>query len=211
VFRPLRRCSLIETYYSARRAPPAKAAPLWGDIALERSVSVLLPVHNAQNTLARNVATVLDVLPELTDQFEVLIIDDGSTDGTEEVARELSREFPQVRVARHDARRGLAEALHTGLERTDSEIVFLRDTVDSMEHEVHGDGMAQLWRLRDDQDIAIARKKNSQFGIQMIRREALEKTALRPTEAFLKTPQPVCAVDVETRDTCFAEMNDFLV
>ena len=57
---------------------------------MKPSVTVLLPIHNAQHRLERQVAEILDVLPELTSRFELLIIDDGSTDDSFEVARHLS-------------------------------------------------------------------------------------------------------------------------
>ena len=52
---------------------------------MSESLSVIVPVHNAQNDLAGQVADLLEVLPELTCDFEVLIVDDHSTDSTEEV------------------------------------------------------------------------------------------------------------------------------
>ena len=47
------------------------------------------PVENAQATLAKNVRRLLEVLPELTGQFEILIVDDGSSDATFEVAERV--------------------------------------------------------------------------------------------------------------------------
>ena len=63
------------------------------------SLSFVLPVRNAEQTIARQVHHLLDVLSELTERFEILVMDEGSTDHTPDVARELQRQFPQVRVA----------------------------------------------------------------------------------------------------------------
>ena len=87
-------------------------------------LSVLLPVHNAQATLAADVATLLDVLPELAAWFELIVIDDGSTDATCEIAEELVTEYPQVRLVRHTVRRGVEGSWRVGLERTDAPIVL---------------------------------------------------------------------------------------
>lgn len=91
---------------------------------MNRSLSVLLPVHNAQATLQADVGRMLDVLPELTGDFDLLIIDDGSTDATSEVAQELSVQFPQVRLHRHSRRRGVEAALRDGLAQTKSPVVL---------------------------------------------------------------------------------------
>ncbi len=71
-------------------------------MALNRSLTVLLPVRDAQSTLAATVTEVLEMASDLSERFELLIIDDGSSDATSEVARELSRHYPQIRTLRHD-------------------------------------------------------------------------------------------------------------
>jgi glycosyltransferase involved in cell wall biosynthesis len=94
---------------------------------VQRSVSVLLPVKNAQATLNDSVHQILDVIADSGDRFELLIIDDGSTDATSEVAHELSRHYPQIRTVRHGTSRGREAAIRTGIERSHGEVVMLRD------------------------------------------------------------------------------------
>gem|GEM_PF-3916473 len=94
---------------------------------VERSLSVLLPVRDAQSTLKSSVVEMLEVLPELTDSFELVVIDDGSTDATNEVATELSAVYPQVSVVSHSQSRGAAAAIHSGLDNSSGEFIFLRD------------------------------------------------------------------------------------
>lgn len=108
------------------------------------SLSVVLPVHNAESTLARQVAELLDVLPELTSSFEVLIVDDGSTDQTEESAQELAREYPQLRVIRHAQRRGIPEVVKTGMEETSGDVVFVHDE----QLPLRPSDLRRLWALR---------------------------------------------------------------
>ncbi len=91
---------------------------------MNRSLSVLLPVHNAQATLQADVGRMLDVLPDLSGDFDLLIIDDGSTDATSEVAQELATQFPQVRYHRHSRRRGVEAALRDGLAQTGAPFVL---------------------------------------------------------------------------------------
>jgi GT2 family glycosyltransferase len=76
--------------------------------------------------LYAQVEQILDVLPELTGSFEVIIIDDGSTDATIEVADELTRRYPQVAVVRHGASRGTAAAVQTGFEHSSGEVICVR-------------------------------------------------------------------------------------
>lgn len=94
---------------------------------MEQSISVVLPVHNAEGTLARSVADVLEVLPDLTNRFEVLIVDDGSTDLTAESADELARRFPQLKVVRHATQQGIPAVVKTGLKQAHGDLVVVQD------------------------------------------------------------------------------------
>ncbi len=68
------------------------------------TLSLILPIRNAQHQLARQVQQLLELAPELTSRFEVLLIDDHSTDLTGEIASDISREFPQVRYMRQSGK-----------------------------------------------------------------------------------------------------------
>jgi len=143
---------------------------------------MVLPVHNAQSDLVRQVEDILEVLPELARRFELLIVDDGSTDGTEEVAHELACQYPQVLVARHASRQGPAAALHTGLEKTNGDIVFVQDP----RRPIRPADVRRLWQLRAEEDLVIARPAPSDepVGANLIERLMTWGVALtgRPTK-----------------------------
>ena len=86
-------------------------------------LSVVVPVYNEVATLAEVVRKLLQV-PCL---LEIIIVDDCSTDGTGEQARQLATTHPQVRVTRHEHNAGKTAALRTGFALTTGEIVIVQD------------------------------------------------------------------------------------
>src|SRR5712691_3159597 len=86
-------------------------------------VSVVIPVYNEEATLASVVRKLLKI-PYL---FEIVIVDDCSTDRTAEIARQLSGDYPTVRLVSHPQNAGKTEALKTGFALTRGEIVIVQD------------------------------------------------------------------------------------
>jgi glycosyltransferase involved in cell wall biosynthesis len=113
-------------------------------VALQQSLSVVLPVYNAEQSLTEKVHKLLDILPDLTSRFEVLIVDDGSVDQTGEVAYELSREYPQVQMIQHAGRLGWSGVMETALRRTWGEVLFIQDEGT----EIDSSQFQRLWALR---------------------------------------------------------------
>ncbi|MBN1589936.1 MAG: glycosyltransferase family 2 protein [Pirellulales bacterium] len=120
---------------------------------MERSLSVLLPVRDAQSTLANLVLEILEILPDLTSQFELIVIDDGSLDATVEVADDLAARYPQVRAIRHAQPQGRPAAIRTGLQHSSGDVIFLRDP----SNELALDQVYKLWWAIDEHPLVLGR------------------------------------------------------
>jgi hypothetical protein len=107
-----------------------------------KSLTIVLPVHNAESRLRKNVGELLDLASELTAKFGVLIVDDGSSDSTFEVAEELAAQFPQVSVRRHQQCRGLGATIEYVQRRVRSDAVILHDGVTP----INAQHVRNLWR-----------------------------------------------------------------
>lgn len=91
------------------------------------SISLVFPAWNEQDYVERAVSRALVVLPKLTRDFEILIVDDASTDRTAEICGELCRRHPQVRTVRHEVNQKLGGALKTGFSASTKEVVVYSD------------------------------------------------------------------------------------
>jgi len=91
------------------------------------SISVFFPAFNDEQTIGALVENALQVLPQFTDDYEVLVVDDGSTDATAATIDRLSEIHPQVRAIHHETNLGYGGALQSGLENASKEFVFYTD------------------------------------------------------------------------------------
>ncbi|MCC7084452.1 MAG: glycosyltransferase [Pirellulales bacterium] len=139
---------------------------------MNSSLSLLLPVHNSQATLQFNVQRVVEILPDLTHRFEVLIVDDGSTDATCEVAYELARDYPQIRVNRFARSLGWATTVAAKAPETRGEFLMIHSG-----GELKVDDVVGLWRLR--KGIAeAARLSQSKRGGKLWRFDPQAETSI---------------------------------
>ena len=77
-------------------------------------LSIFFPAYNDAGTIASMVLGALDAARALTDDFEVIIVNDGSADSTPKIADELARTYPEVRVVHHPKNRGTAARFAPG-------------------------------------------------------------------------------------------------
>ena len=90
-------------------------------------LSVFFPAYNDSGTIASLVISARQTARQLTDDFEVIIVDDGSVDATAEIADELAKTYPEVRVVHHERNRGYGGALRSGFDAATRELVFYTD------------------------------------------------------------------------------------
>ena len=90
-------------------------------------LSVFFPAYNDSGTIASMVIRAVQAASELTPDFEVIVVNDGSADATAEIADELARTYPHVRVVHHPKNRGYGGALQTGFRSATKELIFYTD------------------------------------------------------------------------------------
>lgn len=90
-------------------------------------ISVVMPAYNEAEILATSVKDVVEGLRERGETFEVLIVENGSTDGTLALAEQIASEFPEVRVAHRDEA-NYGRALRHGLLDANGDAVVNFDT-----------------------------------------------------------------------------------
>jgi len=90
-------------------------------------MTVFFPALNDQDSIAVVVGKAFDVLPLLTDDYEVIVVNDGSRDGTADVLDTLQRRYARLRVIHHERNRGYGGALQTGFANASKDLIFYTD------------------------------------------------------------------------------------
>lgn len=112
-------------------------------------ISVVIPVYNAKKTLRQ---TVNSVLIQDLKEFEIILVDDGSTDGTETICDELAEETDLIRVI-HKINRGVSSARNAGIDASEGEYITFVDADDSIEQHMLSDIISEF--VEKDADMVF--------------------------------------------------------
>jgi glycosyltransferase involved in cell wall biosynthesis len=93
-----------------------------GDIALK--VSVLVPAYNEEKTIGRILGKLLDL--DMVDR-EIIVVDDGSTDGTAAVVQQFASEHPEIRFFAQPMNRGKTSAIARAIAESTGEVLIVQD------------------------------------------------------------------------------------
>ena len=113
---------MIQTVRSHLAAAPA------GDAVARYRLSVFFPAYNDAESLPSLVANTFQVLADYGEEYEVIVVNDGSADRTAQVLEELRERFGErLRVVTHPRNRGYGGALRSGFEAARYDLVFYTD------------------------------------------------------------------------------------
>jgi glycosyltransferase involved in cell wall biosynthesis len=171
------------------------------------SLSVLLPAYNEEENLTRNLPKMIGALDQYISDLEVIIIDDGSTDGTARVAEEFAARDPRIRLIRHEKNMGPCSGIITAAPlATRDLLIFLPADI-----AVRLDQLPRYFDAMRNADIVVGvssarsdytavRKLSSFVYIQFIKllfrlpQRQFNYVHLYRREVFQKCPPSVCGV-----------------
>jgi len=122
------------------------------------SISVFFPCYNEQDNVARTVEKALAVLKKLNADFEVIIVNDGSSDATGQIADEIARTDSRVKVVHHHTNLGYGAALKSGFRAATKKLVFYTDS----DGQFDINEMPPLLPLMEQYDIVSCYRLNRQ-------------------------------------------------
>jgi glycosyltransferase involved in cell wall biosynthesis len=118
-------------------------------------ISVVCPFYNEASILEHAVRTLLGRLSSLEGEWELIIVNDGSTDGSADIASRLAREYPWLRVLGYRCNRGRGYALRTGIAAAKGDIIVTTEIDLSWGDDIVRELVEEM-REHPDCDIVVA-------------------------------------------------------
>lgn len=144
-------------------------------------LSVVIPAYNEASGLEPTLRALVATLAGSGIAHEVLVVDDGSTDGTGAIADRLAAELAGVRIVRHGRNRGYGAALKTGIRAAAADVVAITDADGTYPNE----RLPELYRrlVEHGADMVVGSRTGANVHIPLVRRPA--KAVLRALANYL--------------------------
>ena len=94
---------------------------------MKPSISLVLPAYNEADNIEPMVAEAVPALEAVTDDFEIIVVNDGSADDTSGVTKKVMEAVPQVRLVEHPVNQGFGAAVFTGFTSAEKDWIFYTD------------------------------------------------------------------------------------
>ena len=129
-----------------------------------RSISVILPVYNEEDNIEFVVNSITGYLSEIIDNFEIILVNDGSVDKTAGIIESLSKGNPHIKSIRHPKNLGYGATLHSGFKIAQYPLVFFMDS----DRQFEISDISKLLAHIDQYDIVIGARAARQDSFYRI-------------------------------------------
>jgi glycosyltransferase involved in cell wall biosynthesis len=115
------------------------------------SVSAVMPAYNEEDNVGPMIEAMVATIAALTDDYEILVVDDGSRDGTAQKVKEFAQKYLQVRLVQHKVNQGYGAAVFTGFTSSTKDLIFFTDSDRQFDlGEIH-----KLFTLLEEADLVV--------------------------------------------------------
>jgi glycosyltransferase involved in cell wall biosynthesis len=168
-----------------------------------------LPAYNEEANIERAIQSAAAVMPQVSNDWEIVVVNDASKDRTGELAEALAQEIPGVRVIHHRKNTRLGGALQTGFSNVTKELIFYTDA----DNPIDMNDLKWVLPLVEDADIITGYRLNREeplkrkiyslcynllirflfglkvrdvnFAFKLVKRKVLEKIKIRSQGSFI--------------------------
>ena len=114
-------------------------------------LSIVIPAWNEEKTLAQMVEKVISIKYPHINEIEVIIVNDGSTDSTWEIMKDLEKRFPEVHAFSNEKNSGKSQTVKNGILKTTGDVVVIQDA----DFEYEPNEISDLLNLMVQKDLDV--------------------------------------------------------
>jgi len=122
----------------------------------DKFLSITIPAYNEEDNIELAVMDAAKALRSITNKYEILVINDGSTDHTAQKLQKLRKRYNNLRVITFEKNKGVGEALHTIYNNVRGDYIFLN----AADNQVHMDELYRLLPYAMTNDIVVGNRTN---------------------------------------------------
>ena len=174
-----------------------------------KSLSIFLPVYNEEKIIDKTISEIERVAESITDNYEILIINDGSTDHSKEKVLEWTKKNNKIKLISHETNLGYGAALRTGFKNAQNDLILYTDA----DMPVYLEEVKKIPPLMEEYDLVIGYRinrgdtprrfiysklynfflrallkiqvKDANFSFKCIKKEAIQKCNLKARSVFI--------------------------
>jgi len=142
----------------------------------KEKISVIIPVYNEEKSIGHTLNTLRDVLNKTRIHYELIVVNDGSTDNT---AAEIGKIDFKITTIDHEINKGYGAALKTGIKRAENELVLITDADNTYPMEI----IPELIGKMEGSDMVVGARIGDKVKIPLLRR--IPKAIIRKLAEYL--------------------------
>lgn len=131
-------------------------------------ISLFIPVYNEKEAITETVQVAHDVFSSMGEDFEILIINDGSTDGTENILAAIT--LPEITIITHPTNRGYGASMKSAIRRCNGDLIAITDADGT--YPIHDFPKLLAEMKATDADMVVGARTKKGVQIPLIRRPA---------------------------------------
>lgn len=147
---------------------------------MNNGLSIVLPVFNEENNIEDVICRITSFARQKIQDFEIIAVDDGSTDSTLNILNDLRQANPGLKIITHNRNKGYGCAVRAGIEAAQKDWLFFMDS----DGQFRIDDFESFWKMKDNYDFII--------GYRSVRRDVFYRKCLGGAGNFL-TNAILCA------------------
>jgi glycosyltransferase involved in cell wall biosynthesis len=122
------------------------------------NLSIILPAYNEEHNIAQAIEKCVRSAQQLVDDYEVIVVDDGSKDRTGKIVKNLQRQNPRIKIVEHQTNQGYGAAVRDGLLAAKFDLVFFMDADNQFDFAE----IKALWPYINQYDLIIGYRMDRQ-------------------------------------------------